>query len=140
MLELIKFEGGHILEVETDFDFPTSARKAIGEHSVLDGYSLKKGNDILACAGVSIMWQGVAEGWLIMSRHAYKYPVSIARYTDGLFEGIMKRNNLRRIQASVNCNDEKSVKFANWLGFEYEGIMKKFGPDGADYFRYARVA
>ena len=140
MLELVKFESGHILEVETDFDFPTSARKSISEYSLTDGYSLKNGETIVACAGVSIMWKGVAEGWLIMSRHAYKYPVSIARYTEGLFDGIMERNELRRIQASVNCNDVKSVKFADWLGFEYEGIMKNFGPDGADYFRYARVA
>jgi len=26
------------------------------------------------------------------------------------------------------------------LGFENEGLMKKFGPDGSDYYRFARVA
>ena len=139
MLKLVTFEGGHILEVETDYDFPMSARKAIGEHSVLDGYSLMDGDKIVACAGVSVMWEGVAEGWLVMSKHASKYPVSIARYTEGLFDDIMKRNGLWRIQASVNASDVTSVKFAHWLGFEYEGIMRKFAPDGADYFRYARL-
>ena len=139
MLNLIAFEPGHILDIETDFQFPLSSRKAIAEHSVIDGYSLVNDGKIVACAGVSIMWQSVAEGWLIMSSDAYKYPVSIARYTEGLFDSIMKKNNLSRIQASVNCSDEKSVKFANWLGFEYEGIMRKFGPDGSDYFRYART-
>ena len=35
--------------------------------------------------------------------------------------------------------DEKAVRFIKWLKFEEEGIMKKFGPDGVDYFRYAWV-
>jgi len=25
------------------------------------------------------------------------------------------------------------------LGFENEGLMKKYGPDGSDYYRFARV-
>jgi hypothetical protein len=31
------------------------------------------------------------------------------------------------------------VRFIGWLGFENEGLMRKFGLDGTDYYRYARV-
>ena len=51
----------------------------------------------------------------------------------------MADNDLWRIQASVHTTDEQSIKFAEWMGFENEGLMKKFGPDGADYYRFARV-
>lgn len=139
MLKLTAFEPGHILEIETDFEFPLSSRKAIAEHSLIDGYSLVDDGRVVACAGVSILWQSVAEGWLIMSSDAARHPVSVARYTGRLFDSIMKKNSLHRIQASVNCKDDKAVRFAYWLGFEYEGIMKKFGPDGSDYFRCART-
>jgi len=47
---------------------------------------------------------------------------------------------LWRIQASVSASDTKALRFASWLGFEDEGLMKKYGPDGSDYRRVARFA
>jgi len=35
--------------------------------------------------------------------------------------------------------DPEAIRFARWMGFEDEGIMYKFGPDGSDYYRMARV-
>ena len=140
MPDVIPFVEEHIFLVETEFEFSEAARKAIGTNGVMDGYTLLDGDEVLACAGVSTMWNGVAEGWIVLSKYAIKHRVSVARYTEQLFDGIMKDNSLWRIQASVHTTDEKAIRFAQWLGFEYEGVMKKFGPDGSDYFRYARVA
>ena len=139
MPDIIPFVEEHIYLVETEFEFSEAARRAIGENGVLDGYSLIDEDDIVACAGVSAMWDGVAEGWIVLSAYAAKHRVSVARYTERLFDDIMKHNNLWRIQASIHTTDEKAIRFAQWLDFEYEGIMRKFGPDGSDYFRYARV-
>jgi|TARA_R100000005_G_scaffold95563_1_gene77625 RimJ/RimL family protein N-acetyltransferase len=139
MPDIIPFVEEHIYLVETEFEFSEAARRAIGENGVLDGYSLIDEDDIVACAGVSAMWDGVAEGWIVLSAHAAKHRVSVARYTERLFDDIMKHNNLWRIQASIHTTDEKAIRFAQWLDFEYEGVMRKFGPDGSDYFRYARV-
>jgi RimJ/RimL family protein N-acetyltransferase len=139
MPDIIPFVEEHIYLVETEFEFSEAARRAIGENGVLDGYSLIDEDDIVACAGVSAMWDGVAEGWIVLSAYAAKHRVSVARYTERLFDDIMKHNNLWRIQASIHTTDEKAIRFAQWLDFEYEGVMRKFGPDGSDYFRYARV-
>ena len=85
------------------------------------------------------MWNGVGEGWLVMSTKAYEMPITVARCTVKLFKTIMENNDLWRIQASVHSGDNQSLRYAEWMGFENEGIMKKFGPDGSDYYRFARV-
>lgn len=139
MLDLVKFETKHIMDIETMFDFPLSARKAFEHKSDVDGYTLMDGEEIVVCGGVHMMWTGVGEGWLVMSKNAYEKPVTVARYTQRLFDTIMNDNAIWRIQASVHTSDEQSVKFAEWLEFEIEGVMKKFGPDGANYYRMARV-
>jgi RimJ/RimL family protein N-acetyltransferase len=51
----------------------------------------------------------------------------------------MENNDLWRVQASVHANDEKAYRFADWCGFEEEGLMRMFGPDKSDYYRFARV-
>ena len=139
MLDLVKFDTQHIMDIETMFDFPLSARKAFENKSDVDGYTLMDGDEIIVCGGVHMMWEGVGEGWLVMSKNAYDKPITVARYTDRLFDTIMDDNAMWRVQASVHTNDAQSVRFAEWLGFEIEGVMKKFGPDGTNYFRMARV-
>lgn len=139
MLNLVEFETSHIMDIETAFDFPVSARQAFDNKSEVIGYTLMDDGTVIVCGGVNMMWNGVGEGWLVMSKHAYDRPITVARYTDKLFETIMDDNAMWRVQASVHTNDAQSVKFAEWLGFENEGVMNKFGPDGTNYYRMARV-
>jgi RimJ/RimL family protein N-acetyltransferase len=56
-----------------------------------------------------------------------------------LFQHIQEEHKLYRIQASVSVLDLTANRYAQWLGFQKEGIMKKYGPDGTDYVRYARL-
>jgi hypothetical protein len=45
-----------------------------------------------------------------------------------------------RIASEPHVDDDRAYRFAEWLGFENEGIMRKYGVDGGDYYRMARVA
>ena len=80
----------------------------------------------------------VAEGWIVTLSTATKQKPLLDIQISYL--GIMADNELWRIQASVSVNDEKALRFASWLGFEDEGLMKKYGPDGSDHRRVARFA
>lgn len=140
MYKLVPFTEEHVFCIETDYDFPLSARAAFKNHELIRGYTLFHGDDVIACAGVHILWDGVAEGWIIMSKAAYDSPKTIARYTDRLFNDIMTENNLWRIQASVAETDIRALRFARWLDFKDEGLMEKYGPDGSNYRRVARFA
>ena len=139
MLDLVKFDTRHIMDINTAFEFSALARQAFENKAEVHGYTLLDGEEIIVCGGVHMMWTGVGEGWLVMSKEAYEKPITVARYTHRLFDTIMGDNAMWRVQASVHTNDEQSVRFAEWLGFEIEGVMKKFGPDGTNYFRMARV-
>ena len=44
-----------------------------------------------------------------------------------------------RIQAAVRADWPEAQRFAEFLGLENEGLMRKYGPDGSDYFRFAKV-
>jgi len=139
MRKVIPFKTDHLFEVETNFDFPEAAKEAIASHENTDGFTICEDGRVIACGGVHIMWNGVGEGWLVMSTKAYEMPITVARCTVKLFKTIMENNDLWRIQASVHSGDNQSLRYAEWMGFENEGIMKKFGPDGSDYYRFARV-
>ena len=44
---------------------------------------------------------------------------------------------LKSLQAIVRSDFKDAHKLAKFLGFESEGLMRKYGPDGSDYERYA---
>ena len=140
MLSLKKFSPNDIYFIETDYAFPKESREMFANYKNAVGYTAFHDGTIVALGGVHIMWEGVAEGWFIMSKNAYQLPISMARATANLIDSFYNDNKLVRIQASVNVNDNKSISFAIWLGFKEEGVMKQYGPNGDDYIRLARFA
>ena len=52
---------------------------------------------------------------------------------------LSKENNIKRVQTAVRADFKIGLKFASWLGLQNEGLMKHYGFDGSDHFRYARI-
>jgi len=140
MPRVIPFHKEHLYEIETNFEFPETAKDAIVASADSDSFTLCEEDSVIMCGGVHNIWTGVGEAWLVLSGKAYGMPITVARCTQNVFQTIMENNNLWRIQASVHTGDAQSVRFAEWLGFENEGMMKMFGPDKSDYYRFARVS
>jgi hypothetical protein len=46
---------------------------------------------------------------------------------------------VRRFQMSVRADFGPGIRWAKLLGFEPEGVLSKYGPDGADHILYAKV-
>jgi hypothetical protein len=40
---------------------------------------------------------------------------------------------------AMQLEQKIGLKFASWLGLQNEGLMKHYGFDGSDHFRYARI-
>lgn len=139
MLNFRPFETSDVMNIELDYEFSGESRMGLASHNNIVGYTLEQGNEILAVGGVHIMWFGVGEAWLLVSPKALEKPVALARYSKQLLNAIVGKTDIRRIQASVHCDDERAFQFANWLGFDYEGKMRKYGVEGDDYYRLARV-
>ena len=90
-------------------------------------------------AGMKMIWGQVAEGWVIATQDVWNHPLSVAKAIKKDFARIAKENNIARVQTSIRKDFEQGQRFAEWLGLENEGLMRKFGFDGTDQYRYARI-
>jgi RimJ/RimL family protein N-acetyltransferase len=52
---------------------------------------------------------------------------------------VARKYNIKRVQTAVRSDFDKGIRFAKWLGLENEGLMKHYGFDGSDQYRYARI-
>lgn len=104
------------------------------------GYFDPHGN-LLAVGGVVELWPGVGEGFLALrdgklpQRHCYRVSRLILRY----LVVIVRTYDLGRVQATVRCDLHRGCKLAEFLGMHIEGELEQYGPDGQDYFIYARL-
>ena len=90
-------------------------------------------------AGMKMVWGRVAEGWVIATSDIWKNPLSVARAIKKDFARVAKEHNIERVQTAIRKDFKQGQRFAEWLGLENEGLMKKFGFDGTDQYRYARI-
>ena len=139
MLRFLPFAQEHVQHIKLMFDLSEDGRKALVEHKDIRGYTLFEEDVVLGIGGVHNIWNGVGEAWLLLGKEAFARPKTVARHTVNMFDHMQEEYNYQRIQASIAVTDAKAKRFAEWLGFQNEGIMRKYGPDGSDYFRYARV-
>ena len=90
-------------------------------------------------AGMKMVWGQVAEGWVIASNDMWKYPLGVAKAIKKDFARVAKKHNIKRVQTAIRKDFTQGQRFAEWLGLENEGLMKHYGFDGTDQYRYARI-
>ena len=90
-------------------------------------------------AGMKMIWGQVAEGWVIASNDMWKYPLGVAKAIKKDFARVAKEHNIKRVQTAIRKDFTQGQRFAEWLGLENEGLMKHYGFDGTDQYRYARI-
>jgi len=96
------------------------------------------GNPAL-CFGINPYWPGMAEAWMIPSQYALDRGLRLTRGAKRFFDTIGATLDLRRLQIVVCVDREKAVQWAEFLRFEREGLMRRYGPEGSDYYMYARI-
>lgn len=102
-------------------------------------WALVKGGQVIACAGIFRHWRGVAEVWAVTTALVPCYPLAFHRaIRDGLRREI-RVMNLHRVQTAVREDHVTSLKWLKRLGFNYEGAMRGYGPNGETYQRLAWV-
>ena len=96
-------------------------------------------NKPIFAAGMKIIWGQVAEGWVIATNEMWKHPIGVAKAIKKDFARVAKENNITRVQSGIRKDFKQGLRFAEWLGLEKEGLMKKWGFDGSDQYLYARI-
>ena len=90
---------------------------------------------ILAIAGVEPQWENRAIAFALISGAAGPY----FRAIHSAVYDFLNSTPYRRIEATVDVGFEQGHRWIKMLGFEIEGYMKAYRPDGADMLLYARV-
>jgi RimJ/RimL family protein N-acetyltransferase len=96
-------------------------------------------NEPIFAAGMKPIWKGVAEGWVLATSKVWNHPLLVAKAIKKDFEKVAKQHNIRRVQTAVRSEFGIGIRFAKWLGLENEGLMKQYGFDGTDHYRFARL-
>ena len=120
----------HYINVDGD------AKNLVQDHLAFTG--IVNDNPIFA-AGMKIIWGQVAEGWVIATSEMWKHPLGVAKAIKKDFARVAKENNITRVQSAIRKDFSEGQRFAEWLGLEKEGLMRKWGFDGSDQYMYARL-
>ena len=94
---------------------------------------------LIVIAGVGIIWDGVGVAWTLPSVYADDYKVGFYKAIKSHLDKIIEANNLHRVQCFVHKDYVISQKWVEHMGFEREGLLRKYGSDKADYYIYARL-
>lgn len=95
--------------------------------------------EIFGMFGLWQLWPGVAEAWLIPSRHLGRKTIPFHRGALRFFAHAARKMQVKRLQFTVHSLNVPACVWAERCYFVREGTLSQYGPDGADYFMYARI-
>ena len=95
--------------------------------------------EIIGCGGVLIFWTGFGEAWICLSKNVERHKIVAVRFLKKVLEDVLNEFNLVRLQITVRPDFPDAIKLVESLGFQYEGIMRKYLPTGKDAYLYAIV-
>jgi len=126
----------------TDQDpaFEPYARQAMKQCADGDStFALMAPEGVVMCGGLAPVSPGVAYAWLMASELIQRYPLAAcAACMEGL-AFLAEKQDLHRVQTAIYPAFTKGRIFAEWLGFKFEGVMRRYSPDRRDYYLYAKL-
>lgn len=146
-MQIVNFEPRHLRRVAPQ---PAQAALALYRDWLadrLDPYALRGcaftgliDGKVVGCAGVRPLWPGVGEAWAVFSLEALDRRVSLFRAAARGLAALEDAQALRRIQATCHADHAAGARFLQALGFEREGVLRRYGLHGeGNYFLYART-
>lgn len=113
-------------------EYPRLELGGIAKTGLVDG-------EIVGVGGVVIYWEGVGEGWIILSKKVLNFKIEVVMCIKEMMEQVIVDCRLRRLQVTVRVDFPQAKKLVETLGFEQEGLMRKYLPDGTDCWIYAKI-
>lgn len=93
---------------------------------------------ILAIATVKLLWEGLGEVHMVLSKYGKAKAIAVARHSKLMVAKAMEMFNLRKIYIANILGEEKYSRWPQLLGFELEYIMKDANPEGKDIPVFAK--
>jgi len=96
-------------------------------------------DQLVGCGGVVVLRPGVGEAWVMGGPEVHKHGRQVYKTCKRALDAAENIFRLRRMQATVLANQDKWIHFAQRMGFDIEGRLRKYGPDEQDYLMMARL-
>lgn len=100
-------------------------------------YTIVDDDQVLFCTGIMDMWPGTGEVWFIGSQEIHRRPRAVVEFCRREMRFCAKERGLWRIQGVCRADWPQALRFAEFFGFRNEGLMRRYGPEGSDYYRVA---
>lgn len=114
--------------VDVRADFTELAEKGLVWTAEHDGV-------ILGIGGVEPQWENRATAFALLSDDSGPHFPAIHSAVVEFLDNAL----YRRIEATVDVGFKQGHRWIKMLGFELEGYMRAYRPDGADMLLYARI-
>jgi hypothetical protein len=103
-----------------------------------DVYTIFDEGGEMGIVGCTPIWPGVANMWTLLGEDIKREPKAFSLLVGVLIEEMFAKHNLRRADAHVRVGYSNGVSWIEKFGFVREGVMRRYLPDGADAYLYAR--
>lgn len=104
-----------------------------------NGYAVFWNKKIIACGGVIPMWDGRATVWGIIDKSVVgSSMIWVHRFVKEHIDDALE-SRFHRLEMTVNMDFPQGSRWAEMLGFEFEGILKQYDPWRNDHIMYART-
>lgn len=104
----------------------------------LEAMTLLIDGEIVAIMGIMPLWNGVGEVTMLPSNQLYRHKKTVIRKLRSILAGL-QHVGWRRLFCNTRTDRPMHGRFMQALGFQYEGTMKQYAPDGSDRDLYALV-
>lgn len=139
--KVIPFQPWHLYSFEQGEHFVPELQSPYAQSYVLrqlDAVTILIDDHIIAIMGIMPMWVGVCEATFIPSQDFYKYKKTAIKELRKALSNLQEWG-YNRIQATCREDRPKHGRFLEFLGFEWETDMPKYGPDGSTRCLYALI-
>ena len=92
---------------------------------------------VIGVGGINLFWEGVGEAWVLLSKDIESCRFGTYRMIRRMFKSLTKEYGLQRLQATVRSGWWDAIKMVEKLGFQREGLMKHYCPNGDDVIMYS---
>jgi len=91
--------------------------------------------EIIFCGGILPLWPGRGYAWSILTERAGLHFIGLHR----VVRHYLNESSLKRIEATVDADFLAGHRWIRALGFEFEGVLRAYNPNGSDSVLYARI-
>lgn len=99
---------------------------------------LDAGNPIL-CGGIYELNKAVGEAWTLVSTDFIDADLRVIIEVVRYIKDVLDRVDYTRVQSNTEVSFKEGQRFLEMLGFEKEGIARKYTPTGEDSVLYAKI-